>query len=68
MTGNYHMQRNRSDLETILEKKEEDIAMSMSNAHLQKLDGEESYSFSLRNFHRNSIVNRSNTKGELHES
>jgi hypothetical protein len=38
-----------SDLETIVEKaKEEDRAMSISN--MQKIDPEESYSFSLRNF------------------
>jgi hypothetical protein len=45
------MARNKSELETIMEKaKEEDIVMSMSNANMQKMDIEESYSFSLRNY------------------
>ena len=39
--------RNKSELETILEKaKEEDMALGSSH----KIDVEESYSFSLRNF------------------
>jgi hypothetical protein len=43
---------NKNDLETILERaREEDIAaMSMSQAHMQRMDIEESYSFSLRNY------------------
>lgn len=45
------MNRNKSELETIMEKaKEEEIAMSMSNVNMQKMDIEESYSFSMRNY------------------
>jgi hypothetical protein len=48
--------KNVSGLETIFEKaKEEDRAMSISN--MQKIDPEESYSFSLRNFQSKSNHN-----------
>lgn len=50
-TKKTYMQRNKSELETIMEKaKEEEVAMSMSNVNMQKMDIEESYSFSLRNY------------------
>jgi len=52
--GGIHKQRNKSELETIMEKvKEEEIAMSHSN--IPKVDVEESYSFSLRNFNNKNL-------------
>ena len=59
------MARNKSELETIMEKaKEEDIVMSMSNANMQKMDIEESYSFSLRNYPSKNQAGRSSNLGQ----